>query len=287
MARERRSQGGGFGSGYGSNYHVPRKIPRPPQRGWRNVRHYFGRLVEAGTARLLWTMPVIGGETLVDLDVQAWCASDSTIQPDSAIPYELVSYYVAHDWALEVNTGALQESVLQAEFTSLVPTLVADPNPGGNYPDVASNLQRQTVEVLDAQLRMLTSSAGNITTTEVAEVFDVVQNYAVDKWTWHLPGHRYFAENGILVAGVLLKTMSSQTDVGTAELDSEVNLGDFTAIFGDAVDYADLDADQQQAFELFYGGDTYIEADTLKSDDFRINGIAQARFKTPYPAYER
>lgn len=282
-----------FGSGKFYERTVSRGRSRPPrQRGTRRVTHTFGRVVSTASAG--WAMvaiPLLPGETMRQLHIDTFVCTDDqgAIQPDSAILYMPVVGMVPFDW-----TGTQTISEAAAEYNSFVTGLVEAVNKGpGEWDSNADATQvirpsgLDSYEVMHAEWRMLTP-IGQPAVWEVAEVLSVADSRHVDRYRIKVEKN-YRAENGALVIyGIWSPAVSAQTEFGAGLMDSMSTSDLWEIIQGGQDELTDLSSAGQATLELLYGGDTYIESDTLKSfgdADHRFQGVAQAVIGTPWPRH--
>ena len=255
-----------------------------PQSGWRSVRHIGGRLCEDSTARALVAIPTLPNETLSRLNLQFFAATDSDIQVDSPQSYEAHLVWTPFNWmgpagSTTITSSTMDNVITNAITQGTIPPYGADANPGGDEPEVVYG--SEGVEFIWNDDRILASSSGPGMAYNGVSV--TKENHAIDRWSYSMKKRRYFEQPGIIIFGVYVHATPAQTDFGVAEMDaSAITPATFNDIFVTR-DFSSLSAQEQKIYEVVYGGDTYIEADTWKDQNIRSHVKAQALFKTPYP----
>lgn len=259
----------------------------PRQRGTRTSQHLFGRLHDTPSAGLaLAAFPLMPGESLRAMNWNVWaCTDDGGTQPDSAIPYSLLIVYESCNW-FETNSPYGSASAVNGVLTRAAEQANTgpfewDPNPSATDASVQGPYDNQ--EILFVQHRMLTAM-GQPTYYEVAEVLATGDCRPSDKYIGKYEKNIYSRDGGIVVFGIYSPDCTAQTSFGVADFDLTANT--FQEIVeAESTEFDELAA--PKAYEMMYGGDRYIEADTLKNDDFRIQGQLQALISTPWPRYNR
>lgn len=263
----------------------------PRQRGTRTVQHLFGRLMSAeSTVQAHFAIPLLPGETLRRLDMTMWvCTDDNDLQPDSAIPYMTGCVMAPASWTTSLNpfnnTSDIEQTLEDwvSSATTSAP-FESDPNPTGNA--VIDTESVTGYEGLWADWRLLHSPFANPSYFEVAEVLATADARAMDKVYKRFERNMYTDQGALIVGGIYTPVVSAQTDFGVADFDSGVPSTLLQVVNASPTDLADLSSTQLKMYELLYGGDTYIEADTLKSmssNPVRFQGLVQALIGTPWP----
>lgn len=261
---------------------------KPKQRGERVVNHSFGRLVNAqGIGMALVAIPLLAGESLRSFKVDCFACTDDAqaIQPDSAQIYASVLAYEPGNMARASSpwqsTSAVNNVIDRVMEGNSQGPFEQDPNPGGQDPTLEGR-QFEAGELLFADFRMLTPMGQPVLGTSVT-FWDSFDSRHVDRFTRTHTRNIYSEQGGVVVFGVWSPTISAQTDFGVADFDlSAEDIADMIR----EQEGGEIGATQQKVLELLYGGDTYIEADTLKSlstAPARFQGLCQAVIGTPYP----
>lgn len=264
--------------------YVRRSQNKPPkQRGIRTTQHMFGRLISVTSAGVaLAAFPLMPGESLRQVNWNFYACTDAGgTQPDSAIPYTLAMVYETCNW-FETNSPYGSAAAVNGVLTRALEQANTgpfewDPNPGEN--DASPQGPYDNQEVLFVQHRMLTP-IGQPAFYEVAEVFTQGDARHVDKFTGSFKRNIYSRNGGVVVFGVYMPDVTAQTTFGVNDHDLTANT------FQEVVESDSLSFDEMaapKAYEMLYGGDRYIEADTLKDDDWRAQGQLQALVATPWP----
>lgn len=259
---------------------------KPRIKGERTPQHMFGRLCQnesQGTA--LFAAPLLPGETLKGMYIDLYCSTDSHIQNDSAVPYIVLCVFEPKD-VLSGSTLYSAPSVVDSVITQAVEEgnlgpFEYDPNPAGDVPVLPQYYGMEETEVLFSEARMLTS--GNALGRAWNGITLDDENHAFDRKQIRFRKRIHSKNGGVLVFGIYKMNSDAQTDFGVSDFAiSPTQLGGIIDS-----DVEDMDANEKKGAELLYGGDTYIEADTLKEDDFRAQGIAQLYIDTPFPMKSR
>ncbi len=249
------------------------------QSGRRVVRHKAGRLAGSGETNLcLIAMPTLPGESLEKMTIQAYACADANVQPDSPIHVDWISVWYPWDFLSSITGASLDTAGLNSMISKASDAYV-DPNPSGEDPT--------EVDTAFGAMEVLWTRETLLYAKLFAGISDILGSDArpADRFTETLKRKLYWEAPGILLIGIKKMHVAAQTDFGVAEIDTGLTGPGWSQILsrdmGD--EFAELSAQEAKAFELVYGGDTYIEADTWKEDAVRVYALAQAVFRTPYP----
>lgn len=236
----------------------------------------------SSVVRALVAIPTFQGESLEKLTIQGYACSDSNVQPDSPIHMDWAMGWFPFDFVSSVTGASLTTGNLESYAAQMfAPSGTGEPNPSGEDPVSPFQIFGQW-ESMWSRESLLYSKLH--TQSETATVIQK-SSHVNDRFTETFKKRLFWQTSGFILIGVEMPDVAAQTDFGVAEIDTGLNADIWWDIFRSEAptEFAELSADQRQAYELIYGGDTFIEADTWKSDAVRAYALVQAVFKTPYP----
>lgn len=255
---------------------------------FRTVKHVGARTFDATagiTPQALVAMPVFRGDELRWLNYQFFGCEQGDTPPEQP---SLINMFIGYCPGI-ILTGSAQ-STAQIEDDMRAALWGDDPgqNPFGGEPNPGAaegewNFERS--ELTGARFLMrkwqltkqyhfgqeLTLVSGSGATTGIQGKHSYGD-------TGRLRGGR-FSQNGVIFAGIWQPDMSAQTTFGITELDDQVSNEELANATENAAPAADGDAAKIQ--ELIFGGDNYIEADTLKDLDHRAYCVIDAGINSP------
>lgn len=252
------------------------------QRGRRVVRHMGGRLIAAASPTCMVAIPTLPGESLERMSIQTYSAADSNVQPDSAEAMDWVAVWYPWDFISSITGASITSAGLDSMISKVLSPLSpfgGEPNPGGEDPTSPASIF--------GPFEAFWSRTALLAATLWAGVGDIVGSDArpTAKFQETFNKNLYWTTPGLVLVGCELLPTDAQTDFGAAEIDTGLTDAQYEhiATVENDNDFSLLNAQEKQAYELLYGGDTYIEADTWKDDDVRAHIMVQAQIRTPYP----
>lgn len=261
---------------------------RIKQSGERTVRHVGGRLVGVGSKALVVT-PVFPGESLRSMQLDCYASSDSNVQPDSPMQIEWLALFQPFDFISNITAASLSNSSYDAFVGQLIGGAGTNQQYGGD-PDnktgreafEAPQLGMRTQELLWQREDVMTVRGQMTSHFNVGEVLN--SHPQSGPFTAKIGKNFYFPYAGMVIVGVNRYDLSAETNFAFNLFEAGFDEENWAKVLGaNRADYSGLSSVEQQAIEFVYGGDTFIEADTWKTDDVRAHVLAQFRFGTPYP----
>lgn len=239
----------------------------------RKVRHLGGRTVAVdANPVVLAALPVLRGETMRFLDFEFYGCEQADEPPEQP---RLVSVEIGYVPGM-LFQGTIDTTSLEAAYRRVLGTnlgteqgLGGDPNPSADEAHWLTNAgavfggrimwRKEMLTIPMGLFGNFTNVSGTGTTTpETKHYF---------KTGGTLKGGT-FRDAGIIMAVFHSPNIAAQTDFGVAEADDQQSLAEVYEALRDGNVTADTDAAKLQ--ELLFGGDTYIEADTVKEFAGRV-----------------
>lgn len=247
----------------------------------RIVRHIGARTFDGSTGlspQVLCALPVLRGERIVWIEGEFYGATQADEPPEQP---SLVQLWVGFLPGVIFENIAVTTATLQAEVTQyLLGDAVGNSAPYGGEPNASAD-EAEWME--GDQIRQLTGARvlwrrTPLTNTRITGGNAGSGTLVSGSGTFAPFGKQGFYEkfkikggtfpvNGVVVAGYNQPQVTAQTTFGVTELDDQMTLAEI--INGLTQGDKTADADTAKIQELFYGGDNYIEADTLKDWDGR------------------
>lgn len=231
---------------------------------------------------LLIAMPILRGERLNFVDFEFFGTEQADEPPEQP---RIVTCEIGFVPGLLLQ-GTITTASMQASYASTLggkeggSGWAPDPNPSAGEEDW---LDPNPAAVLGGRKLWtwngLTKPTGIAVTgwTETAGVFNATN--VETKHSFYRSGKLrggHFQDSGILMFVFNNPAVGAQTDFGVAEMDNQVDLRELFVALNDAEVAAD--SDEAKVQELLWGGDSYVEADTLKQFEGRVYCRAVAGF---------
>ncbi len=255
-------------------------------RGVRKPVHLAARTSAPGSAGIpLVAIPVLRGETMSScmIDVVAVRKEDDNFNQLYHIGWHFVFVPTMFP------SGTIDTAWLQASFREAVGARsVADsphgePNPGGAAQDWADISHFSGTERIWGR-ELITRPRAITPDTSISPLNSNPQGRPWEAIRKVLTRRIAFKHAGVLILGFWNYGVTAQTDFGVAEIDTSIEPHELLEALTNPTTST---AQSAKAAELFYGGDTYIEADTLKNDDFTAYALVAPTIVTPWPVSGR
>lgn len=252
--------------------------------GTRLVRHMAARRCPTAATKVLVAIPVLRGESCRSLHLDGVIIQTDEDGYDQLLEANWYGIFIPFQWAgsSSVGTGGLEtELALAISNQDGTSPWGGEPNPGGASAEWIDRQVMGQTTIFFRRETWLKPSIGVPDTAAVPVALNT-QGRGVDTFKTTVHRRMDFDSDGILIVGVHRGTVLAQTDFGVAELDDSASLTEFMIALTQPSTAANANA--QQLAELLYGGDTFIEADTLKDGNCVAYLKAIALIHTPYPA---
>ncbi len=258
------------------------------QIGERTARHVAGRVAGMGSKALV-VAPVLGGESLIAHHVWAGAATDSHVQVDSPLQVEWIMMYQPFDFLSQVTGLTIGNTTFDGWLDRITGGRGTNQEYGAS-PEVEA--EDDTFEGPQLGLRaseLLWSKETVLFSNQVAIRSDLAgleiqQNHPQTRFEKSVGKNYFFPFPGFIIFGVKRYQMNAETNFGALNFDTDLSMLQWSEVFSAGVaDWPSLNSTERAALATFYGGDTFIEADTWKEDDIRAHVLAQFRFATPFP----
>lgn len=256
----------------------------------RIVRHIGARTFDGDTGNsigLLVAMPVFRGERIRWIEGEFYGATQADEPPEQP---SLQGMFVGYLPGMIFEDRALSTATIEQEIGD---KLLGDAIQNKQFYGGEPNDSAEDVEWMEGdQVRQFTGARvlwRKVTMTDVrlAGGLAGVGTQVSGSGTFTAEGKQAFREKfrirggfipvqGMIVMGHYAPRVTAQTTFGVTELDSQMTIDE--VIQGLMRTDVTADSDEAKLAELVYGGDNYIEADTLKDFDGRVYCRASAGF---------
>lgn len=202
---------------------------------------------------------------------------------DQLLEINWYGIFIPFQWASArgIGTGDMEvDFALAAVQQDVTHPWGGEPNPGG----AASEwLDKNAIGQSSLFFRRETWMKPSIGVPDTAAVPVALntQGRGVDTFKTTVRRRMDFDNDGVLMVGVFRGEVIAQEDFGVAELDVSASLSEVLIALTQPASAAN--ANSQQIAELLYGGDTFVEADTIKNGNIVAYLKAIATIATPYP----
>lgn len=238
----------------------------------RIVRHIGARTIDSGDADTmtpLVAMPVLRGERLAFLNAEFFACEQADEPPEQP---RIVTFEIGYVPGLIMQPQAITTASLAASYAATLSGVsggsewAPDPNPGADEanwmePNLASVLGGRKLWAHNGLTRAIGVGMTGYTEVSGTGTATNIEGKHVESATARLRGG-YFQDTGVIMCVVNNPTATAQTDFGVAEMDDQSTIEELFDALNDGNVAANSDAAKMQ--ELLFGGDQYIEADTLK-----------------------
>lgn len=256
----------------------------------RRVRHIGARTVDGSTGlapTALALLPVLRGERLGRLQVEWYGATQADEPPEQV---SLCGLFVGYVPGLILTQETLTTAKFEIDiYEKLLGDAIGNKARYGGEPNDAADEDEWMGE---DQIRVITGarlmwSRVELTDTRVTGGNGATGVFVSGSGTNTVEGKQgfmartrlrggYFPVSGYIAVGYYQPQVGAQTTFGVTEMDDQITLDELASALVNQGQTQDSDTAKIQ--ELLFGGDNYIEADTLKDFDGRIYARVDATF---------